>query len=88
MWAVMEGVTFIWILEMFCVADMYHSVVWSVVGEWNVIMERRWTDGWQKRTEVPEKNPFKCNFVHQKPQTDKMYQLAQEGDQQGFCYEH
>ena len=29
-------------LEMFCVTHM--SVVWSVVGEWSVIMDRRWKD--------------------------------------------
>jgi len=29
-------------LQMLCVTNM--SVVWSVVGEWNVVMDRRWKD--------------------------------------------
>jgi len=67
------------------VCNEYVSCV-VVVGEWNVIMERRWKD-----TDKREQNSLRethLSVILSTMNQTLTYQLAEDRDQLGFCCQH
>ena len=80
-----KNVKFTRTLEMFFVTNV--SVTCAVGGSETWLWR---ADGkiLTKENRIFDRNPFECNFVHQKSHFDILFQLAQDRDQLGFCCEH